>query len=393
MKNTEAFLKNSDFFKVLEDHEIAKISPYFKQAEYRAGDCILSENEAADRLFIVVTGLVEIWKNHGHDDGAKLAEQGTGSIFGEMALIDDEPRSASVIAASDCTLRYMRKEDFYRLAETYPSIMFAVLRALSRMIRKSNDSFIQSLNEQNRELQQALVDLKAAQKELIRSERFSNLGKLSSLIIHDLRNPLSVIKGYGEMMQVLYDEPDQVREYSQKIVQETIRLNQFAQELLDYSRGELRLNWVFTSFPMIFQKLNQYLTKNLEGSGINLQIEHLGNRPFYVDEERLLRAMINLCDNARKAMSEGGDLHIRGVQENGSLELSVADTGTGMSEDVLAHIFEPFYSSSQKGGTGLGMVSVKTIVEAHGGVVRIDSAVTKGTRVTLQLPHNEVLPD
>jgi signal transduction histidine kinase len=288
---------------------------------------------------------------------------------------------------------FMSREDFYRIAEEYPTIMFAILRALSRMIRTSNNSFIESLNQQNRELQQALIDLKAAQKELIRSERFSNLGKLSSLIIHDLRNPLSVIKGYGEMLQVLHDDPEQVREYSKKIVQEAIRLNQFAQELLDYSRGDLRLNWVFTSFPMIFQKLGHYIQKNLERSGIELKMKYDGPKPFYVDEERLIRAILNICDNAKKAMPEGGTLEIDAHEGEGKLFFVIKDSGMGMSEDVLVHIFEPFYSSSKKGGTGLGMVSVKTIVEAHGGSVQIYSTPGEGTRVTLELPQNEVLPD
>jgi signal transduction histidine kinase len=393
MKKTRDFLKNSDFFSILNDDELAKIAPFFKSATYASGEMILSEDGAADRLFLVESGTVEIWKNYGDSAAARLAEQSAGSLFGEMALIDDEPRSASVVASSQCSVLYLSKDDFYRLAEEYPSIMFAVLRALSRMIRTSNDSYVESLNNQNRELQQALIDLKTAQKELIRTERFSNLGKLSSLIIHDLRNPLSVIKGYGEMLQVLYDEPEQVREYSKKIVQEAIRLNQFAQELLDYSRGDLRLNWVFTSFPMIFQKLGQYVQKTFERSGIEVQISHEGIRPFYVDEERLMRAILNLCDNARKAMGDGGTLQLTGRQADGQLIITVKDNGTGMSEDVLAHIFEPFYSFSQKGGTGLGMVSVKTIVEAHGGSIRIDSAIDKGTTVTLELPHNEVLPD
>jgi signal transduction histidine kinase len=393
MKSTVEFLRNSVFFSILEEDELGKIAPYFKSRKFKAGEVILSENDPPDRFYLLKDGSVEIWKNFGDTAATRLAEQGTGSIFGEMALIDEEPRSASVVAASDSTVLFMSREDFYRIAEEYPTIMFAILRALSRMIRTSNNSFIESLNQQNRELQQALIDLKAAQKELIRSERFSNLGKLSSLIIHDLRNPLSVIKGYGEMLQVLHDDPEQVREYSKKIVQEAIRLNQFAQELLDYSRGDLRLNWVFTSFPMIFQKLGHYIQKNLERSGIELKMKYDGPKPFYVDEERLIRAILNICDNAKKAMPEGGTLEIDAHEGEGKLFFVIKDSGMGMSEDVLVHIFEPFYSSSKKGGTGLGMVSVKTIVEAHGGSVQIYSTPGEGTRVTLELPQNEVLPD
>lgn len=393
MTEIEQFLHKTEFFRNLSGDEITTISSFFHKAEYSSGMVILHENEPADRFFMVAAGRVEVWKNYGGKSAALLANQTEGSIFGEMSLVDDEPRSATVVAETDCAVLHMSKDDFYSLAESYPSIVFVVLRALSRVIRRSNDSFIESLNKQNVELQDALDNLRSTQKELIRSERFSNLGKLSSLIIHDLRNPLSVIKGYAEMLQVLCDEPQQVREHARKIVSESQRLNRFAQELLDYSRGEIRLNWVFTSFPMIFQKLQQYLGKQLENSSIQIALDYDYAQPFYVDEERILRAILNLCDNGRKAMSDGGTLKIAGTMKNARLCFSVSDSGEGMSEDILSHIFEPFYSSSHRGGTGLGMISVKTIVEAHGGFVRIDSAIGKGTNVTLDMPCTEELPD
>lgn len=393
MKATENLLRRSDFFSILSDEDLQKIAPHFESVEYSGGTVILKENTVADCLYVIQNGSVEIWKNFGTEKAARLAVQTTGHIFGEMALIDDEPRSATVLSAEDSSFLYMHKQTFMDLSEKYPSIMLAVLRALSRMIRTSNDSFIKSLSKQNTELQQALDDLRTTQKELIRSERFSNLGKLSSLIIHDLRNPLSVIKGYGEMLQVLNDQPEQVQEYSRKIVQEAERLNQFAEELLDYSRGELRLRWVFTSLPMIFQKVQQYLEKSLQKTNIEFSISHDGNDPFYVDEGRLIRAIVNLCDNARKAMPRGGSLSIYGRVGEKDIAISIQDNGLGMDKDVLAHIFEPFYSSSQGGGTGLGMVSVKTIIEAHKGVVQINSRVNHGTTVSLVIPRAQVLPE
>ncbi len=393
MKNTEKVLRNSQFFLSLKNEDISKIAPHFKLVSFSRGDVILHEDEIADRFFVIVEGSVEVWKNHATENSARLAVKSRGNIFGEMALIDDEPRSATIVATEDCKVLQVHKSDFYKLSETHPVIIFAVLRALSRAIRQSNDSFVASLSKQNQELQQALENLKSTQKELIRAERFSNLGKLSSLIIHDLRNPLSVIKGYGEMLQILYDESDEVQEFSRKIIQEALRLNRFAQELLDYSRGDVRLVWVFTSFPMIFQKLKQYLGAGFSSEGMELKLECDCTKPFYADEERLLRAMLNLCNNARKAMDRGGTLEIRETCTNEELVVLIKDDGHGMDADVLSHIFEPFYSSSHRGGTGLGMTSVKTIIEAHGGSVNIESEPGKGTSVTLVIPRNEELPE
>ena len=389
----ETFLRQSDLFTSLSSEEIQKIVPGFKLHCHQKNDIILRENEIADRFYIVQTGSVEIWKNYHRENAVCLSVQSAGHVFGELALIDNEPRSATAVCAEKSQLLCMKKPEFLVLCDEHPQIMVAVLRILSQMIRLSNDSFISNLSKRNEELQLALDDLKVAQKELIRAERFSNLGKLSSLIIHDFRNPLSVIKGYGEMLHVLHGDPDQVEEYSKKIVQEVDTLNQFAQELLDYSRGDLRLVWVFSSLPMIFQKIDDSLSESYAKLGIQVVISYKGKKAFYVDETRVFRAMLNICDNAKKAMPEGGTLSIHGELSKEHIEITITDDGYGMDKDVLAHIFEPFYSSSKMGGTGLGMLSVKIIVEAHEGEVKIESKPGTGTTVRLRLPCNEVLPE
>ena len=390
----EGILKQSSFFRNLSSDEIEKVAPGFELRKYQKNNIIVHEDEIADCFFIVQSGTVEIWKNYEEKkSSSRLSVKTTGDVFGEMALIDDEPRSATAISTEKTQLLCISKHDFFAIFDKYPQIMFGVLKTLSSMIRMSNDSFISNLSKQNEELHLALVELKTAQKELIRAERFSNLGKLSSLIIHDFRNPLSIIKGYGEMLQVLYSKPEQVQEYSRKIVMEVGRLNQFAQELLDYSRGDIRLNWVFSSLPMIFQKIEDYLAKSYQVLGIELNISYKRKEAFYVDENRLIRAILNICDNAKKAMAEGATLGIQGEIEEKEIVIIITDNGHGMDKNVLAHIFEPFYSSSHKGGTGLGMLSVKTIVEAHGGKVHIESEPNTGTTVRLTLPRNEVLPE
>ena len=396
MNNTdviEDFLKQSDFFRNLSPEEIQKIVPGFKIHHHKKDDIIVHEHEAADSFYIIQSGSVSVWKNYTKKNKIRLSVQKAGHAFGELAIIDNEPRSATVVAQEPIQLLCMSKHDFFVLCDEHPKIMFGVLRSLSTLVRVSDKNFVANLSKQNEELQHALEELRTTQKELIRAERFSNLGKLSSLIIHDFRNPLSIIKGYGEMLQVLYSSPERVQEYSRKIVQEVGRLNQFAQELLDYSRGDIRLNWVFSSLPVIFQKIDGYLTKGYKDLGIELDISCKGKEAFYVDENRLIRAMLNICDNAKKAMSGKGTIRIEGDTKEESIEITIADDGHGMSKDVLAHIFEPFYSSSHRGGTGLGMISVKTILEAHGGEVCIESAPDTGTTVSLTLPRNEVLPE
>jgi signal transduction histidine kinase len=106
-----------------------------------------------------------------------------------------------------------------------------------------------------------------------------------------------------------------------------------------------------------------------------------------LDAERVFRALLNVADNARKAMSHsGGILTLKSYRDADKLVLETSDSGEGMGPDVLAHVFEPFYSASGQGGTGLGMLIVKNIVEAHGGTVRLGSKPGVGTRVLLSFP-------
>jgi signal transduction histidine kinase len=117
---------------------------------------------------------------------------------------------------------------------------------------------------------------------------------------------------------------------------------------------------------------------------INLDIQC--NQTLLLDKERIQRVLHNLIENSRKALPVNGNIRIRSRQEAQVLALSIADDGVGMSEEILHHIFEPFYTQSSQGGTGLGMMIAKNIVEAHQGSITVDSKEDKGTMVTIRLP-------
>lgn len=387
----EKFLVRLDIFKTFNDKEIRKIVPGFKLIHSQKDDVLVHEDEVANQLYIVKTGSVAIWKNFNKKNAVRLAVQTACHVFGELSLIDDQPRSATAVVLENSQILCLSKKNFLDLCDTHPQIMFSVMKVLSATLRVNNSRFISNLSRQNTELQHTLEKLKETQQELIQAELFSNLGKLSSMIIHDFRNPLSIIKGYSEMLQAFYNKPEQVKEYSKKIVTETVRLNQFAQELLDYTRGDIRLNWGFSSLQMIFQKIEESLARSLRDLDIVLDVSYKGEIAFYMDESRIMRAIHNICDNARKAMPEGGTLHIVGELEGNEIAISITDTGHGMDGKTQANIFKPFYSLSG-GGTGLGMLSVKTVVEAHGGKVVVESSPGEGTTVSLILPYHKALP-
>jgi len=281
----------------------------------------------------------------------------------------------------------LTREQFHDVLRESPSVALSVTRSLSAMVRKSNQSYVERLSSRNRQLEEAYRNLQEAQEELLRAEPASNLGKFSSMILHDIRNPLSILRGYGELIQVRPENKELVAKYAQNIVRESDRLNDLASELLDYSRGEIRLDVSVVSLPSLLKELEERVRERLRSKGITLETHNEVEELVLLDHDRLLRVLANLVDNARKAMPRGGKIAVEVSHgSTGWFRLKVADTGEGMTKDVLERIFEPFYSSSREAGTGLGMVIVKQIVEAHEGSIVVESEPRKGTTVLITLP-------
>jgi signal transduction histidine kinase len=381
MKELAELLKKVYFFRGLTAAELENIHLASHEACFQPGEVIFREGSEADRFYIVLSGSVEVWKQKD-----LLAVHSAGHLFGEMALIDELPRSATVVAREATRLAYIGRSDFQQIIRQNSSVAISVIRSVSDMVRTSNEHFLDSLRARNLELQRANRALREAQEELLRKERLSTLGKFSSLILHDIRNPISVLRSLAEMILLGTNDKGRVERNARKIIVEADRLNQLASELLDYSRGDIRLNPTIVRLEDFFQRLHEAIEERLQARGITirLQIEFPG--PAILDENRLFRVFLNLADNAWKAMPRGGELGIRVWKSGGTLLAEVSDTGIGMTPEVQARIFEPFFSSSEMGGTGLGMAIVKSIIEAHHGTVSFTSEPRKGTTFRLSLP-------
>lgn len=390
MTDTVELLKKIYFFQGLSEEDLQAIAEHARMEDFRAGDIIFSEGQVADKFYVLLSGEIEIWKSTHDGVVGLLAREQPGHTFGEMALVDELPRSAAVIASTDVRVLYLERSEFVRIMHSRRQILVSVLRSLSLMIRKSNETYLEDLTRRNQELEKAYSELKEAQDQLIRAERFSNLGKLVSIIVHDLRNPISVIKGYAEMVSLSYDDGQRVQEYAKKIVSEAERLNSFATEMLEYSRGEIRLNVGPVRAQSILDRMRAQFELALASRSIGFEAICDKNHILNLDFERTIRALSNLVDNARKAIgSEGGQIHLaieRLEQGKPDVRFRLRDTGEGIPASNLEKIFEPFYSASKVGGTGLGMVSVKNIVEAHGGTIAVESEPGKGTTITMILP-------
>lgn len=380
------FLSSVYFFRNLGEDPLREMAAACEELFIPVGGIVFAEGESGDRFYMVISGKIELWKNFGEADRRILGEHSPGSMFGEMALVDSLSRSATARAVQPTRLFFLTKEQFERIVGKHPSVAMTVMRSLSYIIRNSNESFVADLNQRNIELEEAYKKLEEAQKRELVNERFSNLGKFSNMILHDLRNPVSVLNGYADILEAVSQDPNLVEEYARRIGLETRRLSHLAGELLDYTRGEIRINPTVVKPTELIDTTLAYVRDRAVARGIEWTIEIPEDQPVIIDRDRMVRVLVNLFDNARKACDRNGKIKISLIREGETMEICVSDDGEGMDEKTLNHIYEPFFSRSSSGGTGLGMVIVKNVVEAHGGELAVTSSPGAGTTVTIRMP-------
>jgi signal transduction histidine kinase len=386
MKDLFKFLKSVYFFQDLSDPDINKIKKACHEISYQKGEIIFKEGSPADKFYIVLEGAVEVWKDYSDLRKDLLAVHGRGHLFGEMALIDELPRSATLVTKEFSRLAYIDQPDFQRIFQENPAISRSIMRSVSSMVRRSNSLFVEGLRKRNLELEAANKELHEAQEELLRIERLSNLGKFASLILHDIRNPISVLRTLAEMILLHSGSSEKVEKNAHRIIYQADQMNNLVSELLDYSRGDIRLNMAIVDIKEFFNRLVKAIADSFKARNIDINTEIAFSGPVIMDDHRMFRVFLNLADNARKAMLKGGIFTIKAERNEQCLAIEVSDNGVGMPPGIQEKIFEPFFSHADSGGTGLGMSIVKSIVEAHQGSLQVRSEQFKGTTFTITLP-------
>jgi signal transduction histidine kinase len=374
------------FFNGLAPADLALIAAAAREESFEPGATIFREGEPADRFYIILEGTVEVWKDYGEDARDMIAAHGVGHLFGEMAVVDELPRSATVVARDAVRLLSVGREDFRGIVAANGAIALSITRSVSAMVRASNESFLENLHRRNRDLLRANRELRRTQDRLIKAERLSVLGKFASLVLHDIRNPIAILRGYAEMVQLAPGDAALVERNIARIISEADRLNRLASEMLDFSRGDIALNVSIVDLRDLVGRVTGNLAEAFAARKVEVvtRVDFAG--PVVLDADRMLRALLNLADNARKAMPRGGTFTIGTAKQARSAVFEVSDTGVGMEKDVQKRLFEPFFTHSEEAGTGLGLCVVNNVVEAHHGKLTFTSEKGKGTTFRISIP-------
>jgi len=225
-----------------------------------------------------------------------------------------------------------------------------------------------------------VTERKRLEAELVQAERMNAVGKLTTMLAHDLRNPLIFISQAAELART---QPDKADRMLQLIKENTERSLNMIEELRASTR-EISLQRIDTDLTSLIRKLVEE-TQLPDGIKLEVVISE-GLRKVSVDTRLMRRVVDNLVSNAVEAMPNGGKLTIRATSEGDAVRVDVEDTGTGISEEVATHIFDAFYSTKAK-GLGLGLPFSKRVVEAHEGTLSFTTKLGVGTTFRVKLPQ------
>jgi two-component system sensor histidine kinase HydH len=231
-----------------------------------------------------------------------------------------------------------------------------------------------------------LGEVRSLQEEIRRKEKLAAVGSLAAGIAHEIRNPLSSIKGLATYFGNKFAETDEDKESAGVMVREVDRLNRVISELLEFARpSELKLKQ--KNIKELLEHSVRLVQQDAKSNNIEIDLAVSDGLPSaLLDPDRFSQALLNLYLNAIQAMDEGGVLSVKStLGEEGEIKVEIADTGAGINPNDLNKVFDPYFTTKTK-GTGLGLAIVHKIIEAHNGEIRIRSAPGKGTVFTLLMP-------
>lgn len=227
--------------------------------------------------------------------------------------------------------------------------------------------------------------IRSAREELIHRERISTIGRLSTSIIHDLRNPLASIYGGAEMLVDGYLSPEQVKRLAANIYKASRRIQELLQELSDVTRGKPHAREL-CGLREVISAAYETVAPAAARHHIDVTMEIPSDVELPLDRSPMERVFQNLLGNAVEAMPGGGSLRVSAQQEDSQVLISVEDSGPGIPPPMITQLFKPFVTHGKKNGMGLGLALSRETVLEHGGDLWADRGAKHGARFVIRLP-------
>lgn len=356
---------------------------------YVKGTVLTHEGQVESKFYILLDGRVNVTKTINNIEQRHLKELEAGDFFGEMALIHNAPRAATVTAIEPVTVLEINREDFDRVLRHSSSVAIAMAREISSRLRENDEMAIEDLRMRASELAEAYQKL--AEQELARREFLTN-------VAHELRTPLMAAGGFLQLIQKGLITPEKMPGVINTVARNIGQITTLVNDILFLQEMDLIL-------PK-FQPVDMgELAKNVvdsyqEKAAANLVTLHLDIAPKLPatsgDPKTLERALAALVDNAIKFSPHGGQVTVSAREGDSDIVVDVSDNGIGIEKERLPHIFDRFYHLEQSGdhlfnGIGLGLAITQQVIKQHNGRLTVESEPGKGSTFSLHMKAMKVV--
>lgn len=360
-------LESTKLFSSLAPTEIERVRQTVREITFTRGKEIFKEGEPGDGLYIVKSGMVQISAVLNQGERVVLARLGPGEIFGEMAVLDQNPRSATALAEETTNVYFISRDELLCLLESIPRLSAFFVREISQRLRDFNAQYL---------------------REVLQSERLALIGRFASSIVHDLKNPLNIIGLSAEMAGVETATAETRLNSKKRICKQVERISNMANELLEFARGsQPSVLLISVEFPLFVENLLEEILPDAE---LNSIIVEIPNAPpdvtIQMNSERLCRVFHNLIRNSIDAIDGSGKIILRFTRSENDLVVEVEDNGPGIAPEMADKLFEPFATHGKSHGTGLGLSICKKIVEDHCGKIYVRNEPGCGAIFGFTLP-------
>ena len=349
--------RDSKLFTGLPEHEFNALERSIKSETYSAGQIIFAEGDRGNGLYLVQDGEVLISAMVNDQQRRALTRFGPGEFFGEMAVVDNEPRSATATAEQESHLCFIPRETMLGLLNTSPILAVNLVREFSLRLREFNRHYI---------------------REVLDTERLALVGRFARAIVHDFKNPLNVIGLAADMAREESSTPEMRQRAALRIRRHVERLSSMINELLEFTRGSQSTAVLAeVNYRTFATRMIDELRLEVGAGPVSLVVE---NEPpdisLLIDPNRLSHVFSNLAANAVDAMPGGGRVIFRFEARPHEVVTEIEDTGEGLAPEIVPRLFSAFATYGKAQGTGLGLSICRKIVEDHRG--RIEARIESG---------------
>jgi signal transduction histidine kinase len=270
--------------------------------------------------------------------------------------------------------------------------MAAKLQENDEALRKFNEDLESKVNERTAELQQANQQLQKTQLALIRTEKIAAVGQIAAGVAHEIKNPLNSLSINAQMLlkdlEKKFGTESESYESVSLIRYEINRINKILEEFVKFAKFP-QPQFFMNNINRVISEVSDLMMSGANDAGVEMTLSLQDDIPnFKFDARQFKEVIMNLFENAIKAMKNGGTLEVTSRVQNENVIIQVADTGEGIQEKHMEKVFSPFFSTKE-GGLGLGLPIVQRIIESHGGRIQCASTAGSGTTFEITLPMME----